>query len=73
MLKRELRRNGNQCKAVIKLDISDEPNGEVNLHKHTLSQTQVEVAKVKANVKRKAQTATDTRQQISGAELRNIS
>ena len=58
---------------MIKLDIGDETNSEVNLHKHALWQAQVEVAKVKANVKRKAQTTTDTRQQISGSERRNIS
>ena len=69
----ELRTKGNQCKAMIKLDIDDEIIGEVNLHTHAPSQTQVEVAKVKANIKRKAQTTTDTPQQILGAELRNIS
>ena len=60
----ELRRKGNQCKATIKLDIDGEIIGEVNLHAHAPSQRQVEVAKVKANTKRKAQTTTDTPQQI---------
>ena len=67
------RRKGNQCKAMIKLDIDDEIIGEVNLYTLAPSQSQVEVAKVKANIKRKAQTTTDTPQQIIGAELRNIS
>ena len=58
---------------MIKLDIDGEIIGEVNLHTYASSQTQVEVAKVKANIKRKAQTTTDTPQQILGAELRNIS
>ena len=58
---------------MIKLDIDDEIIRDVNLHTHAPSQTQVEVAKVKANIKRKAQTTTDTSQQILGAELRNIS
>ena len=47
----ELRKKGNQCKAMIKLDIDDKIIGEVNLHTHAPSQTQVEVAKVKANSK----------------------
>ena len=49
------RRKGNQCKAMIKLDIDDEIIGEVNLYTHAPSQSQVEVAKVKANTKRKAE------------------
>ena len=69
----ELTRKGNQCKAMIKLDIDDEIIGEVNLHILAPSQTQVEVAKVKGNIKRKAQRTTDTPQQILGAELRNTS
>ena len=71
----ELRRKGNQCKTMImiKLDINNKIIGQVNLHMHAPSQMQVEVAKVKANIKRKAQTTTDTPQQILGAELRNIS
>ena len=68
-----LRRKGNQCKAMIKVDIDKEIIRKVNLHTHAPSQMQVEVAKVKANIKRKAQTTTDTLQQILGAELRNIS
>ena len=57
---------------MIKLDIGDEIIGVVNLHTHTPLQTQVEVTKVMANIKRKAQTTTDTPQQILGAELRKI-
>ena len=69
----ELRRKGNQCKAMIKLDIDDEIIREVNLHTHAPSQMQDEVAKVKANIKRKEQTTTDTPQHILWAELRNTS
>ena len=69
----ELTRKGNQYKAKIKLDIADEIIGEVNLHAHAPSQMQIEVAKLKANIKRKAQRVTDTPQQILGAEVRNIS
>ena len=69
----ECRRKGNHYKAMIKLDTDDDITGEVNLHTHAPSQTQVEVEKVKANTKRKAQTTTDTPQQILGAELRNTS
>ena len=57
---------------MIKLDIDDEIIEVVNLHTHTPLQTQVELTKVKANIKRKAQTTTDTPQQILGAELRKI-
>ena len=46
----ELRRKGNQCKAMIKLDIHDKIIGEVNFHTHAPSQTQVEMAKVKASI-----------------------
>ena len=42
----ELRRKGNQCKTMIKLDINDEIIGEVNRHANTLVQMQVEVSKV---------------------------
>ena len=48
----ELRRKGNQCKAMIKLDIDGEIIGEGNLHTHAPPQKQVEVAKVKANIKK---------------------
>ena len=65
----ECRRKGNQCKAMIKLDTDDDITGEVNLHTHAPSHTQVEVE----NIKRKVQTTTDTPQQILGAELRNTS
>ena len=58
---------------MIKLDIDDEIIREVNLHTHAPSQMQDEVAKVKANIKRKEQTTTDTPQHILWAELRNTS
>ena len=57
---------------MIKLHIDDEIIVEVNYYTHAPSQTQVKVPKVKGNIKRKAQTTTDTSQQILGAELRNI-
>ena len=58
---------------MIKLDIDDEIIREVNLHTHAPSQMQDEVTKVKANIKRKEQTTTDTPQHILGAELKNTS
>ena len=43
----ECRRKGNQCKAMIKLDTDDDITGEVNLHTHAPSHTQVEVENIK--------------------------
>lgn len=68
-----LRRKNGQCKVLVKLDMNDEFVEQVNEHTHAPSQTEVEVTKIKANIKRKAETTTDTPQQILGAELRNIS
>jgi len=67
-----LRRKDGQCKALIKLDENDELVGQVNEHTHAPSQTQVEVAKVTAAIKRKAQTTTYMPQQILGTELAGI-
>ena len=60
-----LRRIGAQCKASIKLSILE--------HTHTPSQTQVEVTKAKASIKRKAEATEETSQQILASELRNTS
>ena len=64
-----LRRKDIQCKVLIKLDENDEFVG----HTHAACQTEVEVTKVKASIKRKAVTTTVTPQQKFGSELRNIS
>ena len=68
-----LRRKGAQCKASIKLSILDEYIGQNNEHTHPPSQTQVEVTKAKASIKRKAEATEETSQQILASELRNIS
>ena len=66
-----LRRKG-QCNARIKLSPTDDFLAETNAHTHPPSQTKCEIAKVKANLKRKAETTHDTSRQILAAELQNI-
>ena len=68
-----LRRKGTQCNATVKLSILDEYLGMNNAHTHPPSQTQVEVVKVKATMKRRAETTEETTQQILGASLNNVS
>ena len=67
-----MRRKG-QCKAKVQLSVTDDLIGETNEHTHPPSQTQYEVIKMKANIKRKAETTEETSQQILGAELQNVS
>ena len=67
-----MRRKG-QCKAKVKLSVADDLIGDTNEHTHLPSQTQCEVTKMKANIKRKAETTEETSQQILGAELQNVS
>ena len=54
-----LRRKG-QCKARIKLSANGDFLEETNVHTHAPSPAQCEVAKVKANIKRRAETTQDT-------------
>ena len=68
----ELRRRG-QCKARVKLDRNNAFLQEVNDHTHPPTQTKVEVVKVKASIKRRAETSLDTPQQIITGELEGIS
>lgn len=67
-----LRRKG-ECKVTVKLDENDQFIEQTNEHTHAPSQVQVEVAKVTAGIKRRAQTSDNQPQQILGAELANIS
>ena len=67
-----LRRKG-QCKSRIKLSPTNDFIAQTNVHTHPPSQAQCEIAKVKANLKRKAETTHDTPRQILAAELQNIS
>ena len=46
-----LHRKNNQCKVTIKISPTDEFIEQVNEHTHAPSQAEVEVIKVKANVK----------------------
>ena len=67
-----LRRSG-QCKARIKLSMSDEFLEAVNEHTHAPSATSCELAQIRSNIKRKSETTHDTTQQILTVELQNIS
>ena len=79
---RELGRRG-PCKARVKLDRNNAFLQEVNdntpthppthTHPHTHTQIKVEVVKVKASIKRQAETSLDTLQQIITGELEGIS
>ena len=65
------RRKG-YCKAKVKWTVLDVFVDEVNGHSHAPSQTKCELTKVRANIKRKAETTQDTTQQILTVELQNI-
>ena len=56
----------------IKLTPEDNFLNQQNEHTHLPSQTKIEVKKVKARVKERAENTNDTSQQILGAELQNI-
>ena len=62
-----------QCKAWIKLSLLDELIGQNNEHIHPRSQTQVEVTKAKASIKRNAEASKEKNQQILASELKDIS
>ena len=64
----KLRRRG-QCKARVKLDRNNAFLQEVNDHTHPATQTKVEVVKVKASIKRRAEISLDTPQQIITGEF----
>ena len=57
----ELRRRGH-CKPRVKLDWNNAILHEVNDHTHPPTMTKSEVAKVKANIKRRARTSSDSLQ-----------
>ena len=61
-----LRRKGAKCNASIKLSTTDEFIGHNNDHTHPSSLTEVEITKVKASIKRKAEPTVETSQQILG-------
>ena len=67
------RRKGYQCNAKVRLSPFDELLDEIHEHTHAPSQTECQVTKVKAAIKRRAEETEETTQQILGTELRNIS
>ena len=66
------RRNGD-CKARIKLSTVDAFIESINEHSHPPSVAQCEVAKVKANIQRRAETTNETTQQVLAGELAGVS
>ena len=67
-----LRRKG-QCKAGVKLTVTDDFIAQTNEHTHPPSEITCEVSKIKCYIKRRATDTMDTSQQILGAEVTNIS
>ena len=67
-----LRRRGH-CKARVKISVSDDFIEQTNEHTHPPCQTNCEVSKVKAGIKRRAEGTNDTSQQILSVELSAIS
>lgn len=67
-----LRRKG-QCKSRIKLSVTDAFIEQTNEHTHPPSQTNCELVKVKAGIKRRAETTADPSRQILADELSAIS
>ena len=68
----EKRRRG-ECKAKIKLDEAGNFLERINYHTHAPSETKCEIAKVRANIKRRATETQDPAQVILGRELGGIS
>ena len=66
-------RKGYHCNTKVKLSPLDEFLDETHEHTHAPSQTECQVTKVKAGIKRRAEETEETTQQIQGTELRNIS
>ena len=67
-----LRRKG-QCKARVHLFAGGEFLRIVNEHTHPSVPTQCEITKVRAGIKRRADTTQDTTQQILAAEMQGVS
>ena len=65
------RRNGD-CKARMKLPTVDAFIESINEHSHPPSVAQCEVAKVKANIKSRAETTNGTTQQVLAGELAGV-
>ena len=61
------------CNARLKLDAGDNFVESVNEHTHPPSKTQCEVSKIKAGIKRRAETTNETTQQVLARELVGVS
>ena len=66
-------RKGYQCNTKVKLSPLDEFLDEIHEHTHAPSQTECQVTKVKAGIKRRPEETEERTLQILGTELRNIS
>ena len=66
-------RRRRQCKSKVKLSATGEFLQIVNDHTHPPTPTQCEVTRVRAGIKRKAETTQDTTQQILAAGMHGIS
>ena len=66
------RRKGYQCNVKVKLSPLDEFLDEINEHTHALSQTECQVTKVKAGIKRRAEKTEETTRNISDGVAANI-
>ena len=67
------KRHRGECKAKIKLDEAGNFLERINYHTHAPSETKCEIAKVRANIKRRATETQDPAQVILGIELGGIS
>ena len=67
------RRKEYQCNTKFKLSSLDKFLDEIHEHTHATSQTEYQITKVKAGIKRLAEEKEETMLQILGTELRNIS
>ena len=61
-----------QCKARVKLTSDDQFIEQTNEHTHPPLQTNCELARVKAGIKRRAETSNDTSRQILAGELGGV-
>ena len=65
-------RRKEQCKARVKLTSDDQFIEQTNEHTHPPSETNCELARVKAGIKRRAETSNDTSRQILAGELGGV-
>ena len=66
------KRRSGRCQARLHLSATDECIASINEHSHPSSDVQCEVAKVKANIKRRAETTNETTQHVLAGEIMGI-